>query len=159
MHLEKFRCTKYVRHSKVSVTRLCRWHKFSVQDGSDATVNADGSLTRWGTAITAADFNYSGHIQRIRKDKQFNDLNIKDTKADYILWYVNDSLRLETWTRVLFNINPRNKLTQVIIDAHTKLVPTIIIAKFVGYAEEVFHPRIKYKAALLESMQWFKDDA
>ena len=138
----------------MSLAQLLRWHYWPIQD-ANSTVASDGSIDRWTTAtIATANFNRLGNRQRITKDKEFDDYNIRDYRGDFILFY-NGDITIQKWHRILTNIDPKKKLTQAIIDAHTKIAPTIQIMDFVGYGELVEHSKLKLKAMVLKEMHWF----
>ena len=69
--------------------------------------------------------------------------------------FYNGDITIQKWQRILTNIDPKKKLTQAIIDAHTKIAPTIQIMDFVGYGELVEHSKLKLKAMVLKEMHWF----
>lgn len=138
----------------MSLAQLLRWHYWTIQD-ANSTVASDGSIDRWTTAtIATANFNRLGNRQRITKDKEFDDYNIRDYRGDFVLFY-NGDITIQKWQRILTNIDPKKKLTQAIIDAHTKIAPTIQIMDFVGYGELVEHSKLKLKAMVLKEMHWF----
>ena len=137
----------------MSLVRLLRWHYFSIQSSLHSPVNADGSIDRWTNSDIIC-WNLNGHRQRPSPDRVFFDYDVRDSSSTYIL-YFKSSVIIQSWHRILMNLNPKKKLNNPMILGHTKECPKISIMEFVGYADQVDHPKIDYKAVVLRELQWF----